>query len=109
MAELGLPVPEPQGVVREASGRSFRGDLVVEEHATIVEFDGWVKYAADYLAVAREALRAEKRREDDLRSAGWEFARIEWRDLREPARVEHVVRAAFERAARRARAPTARR
>ncbi|WP_183061968.1 type IV toxin-antitoxin system AbiEi family antitoxin domain-containing protein [Motilibacter peucedani] len=101
MAELGLPTPVPQGVVRGASGRPYRGDLVLEEHHVVVEFDGWSKYAGDGSTSAAEVLRAEKRREDDLRAAGYEFVRLEWRDLHDPGRLEHVVRAALERSARR--------
>ena len=91
MAELGFPVPEPQGPVTGRSGRQYFGDLVLPEQRTIVEFDGQVKYDPEDPEAARLALKAEKRREDDLRAMGWSFARIEWADLYHPGIVRHKI------------------
>ena len=46
------------------------------------------------------ALAAEKRREDWLRSLGYEVVRLTWADLDRPRRVQSLVRSALERAAR---------
>ena len=60
----------------------------------IVEFDGLMKYAD---AAGREALAAEKQREDLLRSLGYEVVRLTWADLARPKRVEALIRSAMRR------------
>jgi hypothetical protein len=39
----------------------------------------------------------EKRREDALRSLGYQLVRLTWRDLHDPAVVEGLIRQAFAR------------
>ncbi|MDQ5839792.1 MAG: hypothetical protein M3537_01290, partial [Chloroflexota bacterium] len=51
----------------------------------VVEFDGAVKYEG---AQGREALVAEKKREDLLRQLGHGIVRLVWSDLAVPARVQ---------------------
>ena len=72
-----------------------RVDLMVGDRV-VVEFDGLVKYEG---AEGRAALAAEKRREDWLRSLGYQIVRLTWADLERPRRVEALVRSALERAA----------
>jgi len=59
-----------------------------------VEFDGLMKYAG---ANGREALAAEKSREDRMRALGYEFVRLTWADLSRPAMVERQLRLAIDR------------
>ncbi|MDQ5841676.1 MAG: endonuclease domain-containing protein [Chloroflexota bacterium] len=92
---LGLPTVEPQVEIRDARGKFVgRVDFLFRAQRTIVEFDGLVKYAG---ADGRQALVEEKRREDALRSLGYQVVRLTWRDLHNPALVERLIREAFAR------------
>jgi very-short-patch-repair endonuclease len=93
--------PTPQVEIRDAQGRLVgRVDFLLEGERIIVEFDGLMKYSG---ANGRDALAAEKSREDRLRSLGYEFVRLTWADLSRPATVERLMRLAIARAgARRA-------
>lgn len=92
---LGLPKVEPQVVIRDRCGQFVgRVDFLFRAQRTIVEFDGLVKYAG---AAGRQALIDEKRREDALRSLGYQMVRLTWRDLHNPALVKRLVREAFSR------------
>ena len=71
-----------------------RVDFLFRAQRTIVEFDGLVKYGG---ADGRPALIDEKRREDALRSLGYQVVRLTWRDLHDPALVGRLVSAAFAR------------
>jgi len=95
LVSLGLPKVEPQVVIRDRRGRFVgRVDFLFRAQRTIVEFDGLVKYGG---ADGRQALVDEKRREDTLRSLGYQVVRLTWRDLHDPASVKHLVRDAFSR------------
>jgi very-short-patch-repair endonuclease len=74
-----------------------RVDFLVGDRV-VVEFDGMVKYGG---ADGREALAAEKRREDRLRTAGYEVVRLTWADLHQPEHVARAIRQAMARAAAR--------
>jgi len=92
---LGLPTVEPQVEIRDARGKFVgRVDFLFRAQRTIVEFDGLVKYSG---ADGRQALIEEKRREDALRSLGYQVVRLTWRDLHNPALVERVIKEAFAR------------
>ena len=94
-AGLGLPAPELQAEIRDVGGRLVgRVDFLFREQRLIVEFDGLVKYDG---AGGRQALIAEKRREDALRALGYQVVRLTWRDLHDPALVGRMVREAFSR------------
>lgn len=82
MLEAGLPAPALQRWVPDDTGRLWRVDFLWPLHGLIGEADGWGKYAS------LEDLRAEKRREDALRRAGWRFVR--WTSD-EVWRTPHVV------------------
>lgn len=72
-------------------GTSFRADFLIEGTSVLIEFDGKVKYDSD------EARFAEKLREDEIRSRGYEVVRITWAMLREPENVRRLVEAAIRR------------
>jgi very-short-patch-repair endonuclease len=93
---LGLPV-RSQVNVRDRVGLIGRVDFLVGDRV-VVEFDGMVKYGG---ADGREALAAEKRREDRLRTAGYEVVRLTWADLHQPEHVARTIRQAMARAAAR--------
>ncbi|MGL5862699.1 MAG: hypothetical protein ACRCY9_15715, partial [Phycicoccus sp.] len=97
LADLGHPT-RSQARLTDFSGEVVaRVDLLVGERV-VVEFDGLVKYAG---ADGREVLVAEKRREDLLRSLGYEVVRLTWADLERPRRVDALIRAALGRVAAR--------
>ena len=91
--------PTPQVEIRDQHARLVgRVDFLLERERIIVEFDGLMKYAD---AGGRDALAAEKSREDRLRALGYEFVRLTWADLSQPASVERMLRLAVARAAAR--------
>jgi very-short-patch-repair endonuclease len=91
--------PTPQVEIRDEHGRLIgRVDFLLERERVIVEFDGLMKYAD---AHGREALAAEKSREDRMRALGYEFVRLTWADLSRPAVVERLMRQALSRASAR--------
>lgn len=95
-AQLGLPMPEPQVEIFDATGFVARVDFLFKAQKTVIEIDGQVKYTD------RKVLWAEKRREDLLRQAGYEVVRLTWADLmHHPAKVKSLILAAFARAAAR--------
>lgn len=88
---LGL-VLVPQYAV-SVEGSRYRADFGVVGTRLLLEFDGKTKYAD------REALFAEKRREDALRRARWIVVRFTWDDLMRPGRLRHMIRTALQAAA----------
>ena len=86
-----------QVALHDHLGLIGRVDFLVGDRV-VVEFDGLVKYAG---ADGREALAAEKRREDRLRAAGYEVVRLTWPDLERPEQVARSIRQAMGRAAAR--------
>lgn len=98
---LGLPKVEPQVEIRDARGNLVgRVDFLFRRSGTVVEFDGLVKYGG---AEGRQALINEKRREDALRSLGYQVVRLTWRDLHDPALVGRLITEAFTRTRTRTR------
>ena len=91
MDRFGLPAPVPQYVVHDPSGDFVgRVDFGFPAYATVVEFDGRVKYREDAVGTVVR----EKAREDALREAGYEVVRISWSDLDDPrATALRIVRA----------------
>lgn len=89
-------------------GRRYFADFALDAEPVLVEFDGLGKYlmaangvaaAPDPASRARFAVAAQRRRQDELEQAGYEFARIAWTDLEDLS----VLRAKVERARDRAR------
>lgn len=85
----------PQAEFFDARGFVGRVDLHDEANATVYEFDGLEKYAA---ATGRQALAAEKRREDRLRALGLRVVRVTWDDLC-PGRIAELARVPLVRSA----------
>ena len=96
MALVGLGVRfSTQVDIRDLLGLIGRVDFLVEGRI-VLEFDGLVKYDGQE---GRQALAAEKRREDRLRAAGYEVVRLTWADLHTPGRLALLLRQARSRAA----------
>jgi very-short-patch-repair endonuclease len=102
--QLGLPAPQLQVWIQDAKGEIIgRVDFYWEEHRTIAEVDGAMKYDIDP-GRARAQLRRDKR----LRDAGYEVVHFTWRDITaRSAEVAASIRAAFRAAARKAKEPAA--
>jgi hypothetical protein len=81
--EGDLPRPEVGAEVVGDDGRTYFGDLVWRELGVVGEADGWSKY--DIGGDPMRRLRAEKRREDALRRAGWIVVRWTSDELRADA------------------------
>lgn len=92
--DVGHPIPQVE--IRDTYGHLVgRVDFLYEQHRTIVEFDGLVKYGG---ADGRQALVAEKRREDRLRDLGYQVVRLTWPELDRPVLLRRRLLAAFARA-----------
>lgn len=90
---LGYRDVEPQVVIRTSAGQFVaRVDFLLSGRV-IVEFDGMTKYTD------ATALRAEKRREDALRSLGYQVVRLTWADLDNLPVLRGRIEAALARAA----------
>ena len=100
--ELRLPVPVPQLPVLLPNGRTVYADLGWEELRTLGEFDGRVKYEKLLRPGERasDVVIREKRREDLLRTAGWQVVRWRWEQLWNFEPVQHELLAAFDRGRR---------
>jgi hypothetical protein len=83
---LGLPLPTPQVSVFDERGRFVgRVDLLWESLGVVGEPDGWAKYTlSDGQLTSLDRLRAEKQREDGLRSLGYEVVRWATADVLRP-------------------------
>lgn len=100
--EFGLPAPHPQLPVALANGATVFGDLGWDEFRTIGEFDGRIKYEKLLQPgeSASDVVVREKRREDAMRSLGWQVVRWVWEDLWRFHPVHQQLLAAFERGRR---------
>lgn len=99
---IGFPPPTLQFVVRRGSRFIARCDFCWEEHRTIGEFDGAVKYAkipSDRDAMV-SAMVTEKRREQEVEAERWEVVRWTWTDLADPDALAKIIRGGFARAER---------
>lgn len=97
-----LPAPQSQYEVRSDGAVIARCDFCWEEHGTLGEFDGKIKYGrllhpGDSV---QEVVYREKLREDALRDLGWEVTRWTWSDLYEGNVVRDRILRAFARGAR---------
>jgi hypothetical protein len=101
LMEEGLPAPEPQREIFGPDGRLIaRVDFCWEEHKTIGEFDGKIKYGRLLKPGQRieDVIFDEKLREDALRDLGWQIVRWLWRDLYRRGVLRERVLRAFARA-----------
>ncbi len=90
---LALPTPELQ-VEITARGREYRCDFGWPEFRVIGEFDGKTKYG-DLLRpgeTAADVVMREKRREANLRAAGWRVVRWTYADVLNPEQLDGLVR-----------------
>lgn len=102
--EQGIPPTDLQLDVCEGNGWLVgRGDFGWQDRRTLGEFDGKIKYgrALRPEQSLEEVLFDEKRREDALRSLGWEIVRWIWADIWHPAALLGRLHSAFERGRRR--------
>lgn len=100
-AQLELPAPELQAVLRGPNGFLGRVDFSWERYRTVGEADGRVKYDGEQLD-AGASLFDEKLREDRLRDAGYEVFRFGWEEaVRRPEVLYQRATRAFARAATR--------
>jgi hypothetical protein len=101
---LGLPPPRLQVWIPDKAGDIIgRVDFYWEEHKTIAEVDGAMKYDLDP-GRARAQLRRDKR----LREAGYEVVHFTWHDITaRPTDAAVSIRAEFRAAARKAKDPAA--
>ncbi len=93
----GLPAPEPQYSIVDASGREVaRVDFAWPSLGVYLEFDGKVKYEKLLRPGQRagDVVFAEKKRETLVcRLTGWRCIRLDWSDLSHPARTAAMIRA----------------
>ncbi|MFP5311857.1 MAG: hypothetical protein ACLGH7_05550 [Actinomycetes bacterium] len=94
---LGFPAPMLQAKLRQEGSLLARTDFFWPKYRLIGEFDGDVKYLSDdYLGTrtARQAVLAEKKREDRLRAAGFRVVRWDWATASDSARFTACLRQA---------------
>ncbi len=99
----GVPAPTLQYEVCDTLGRLIgRADFCWEEHRTLGEFDGRVKYGRLLKPGEKieDVLFREKLREDALRDLGWQVVRWIWADLKAPNLIVDRLNRAFLRAHR---------
>ncbi|WP_255769223.1 endonuclease domain-containing protein [Pseudarthrobacter sulfonivorans] len=93
---LGFPAPALQHSFHDDDGFIGRTDFYWRELGIIGEFDGDAKYLDDELLggrTTREALLAEKKREDRLRALGYTVIRWDWKDASSLERLERKLTA----------------
>ncbi|HET7016814.1 MAG TPA: type IV toxin-antitoxin system AbiEi family antitoxin domain-containing protein [Streptosporangiaceae bacterium] len=93
-AEGGLPTPELQAWVGGDGRPLGRVDFYWQDHSTVAEADGAVKYSDPRRA------QEQLQRDDYLRQAGFQVVHFTWQQLHtNPAQVLQSIRAAFSQAA----------
>lgn len=93
MHEHGIPTPELQHELFDAGGYLVaRTDFAWLERRLLGEFDGAVKYSGQFGKPAEQVVLEEKRRENLIRSYGFEIVRWTWPDLRQPAAFALMLR-----------------
>ena len=98
MFEHGLPMPEPQVVIRAPDGYEARVDFLWEDLGVVGEFDGEQKYGRLLRngELPADAVFREKVREDRLREMGYIVVRWIWDDLQHPERLVARIKRALE-------------
>ncbi|HYH77055.1 MAG TPA: hypothetical protein VD841_06095 [Arthrobacter sp.] len=94
---LGLPAPVLQRSFYDQEGFIARTDFFWPDHGVIGEFDGDAKYLDDELLggrSTREAILAEKKREDRLRALGYKVVRWDWKAVTDPEVLRRKLEAA---------------
>ena len=93
----GSPAPVLQHAFYDSDGFIGRTDFFWPEYGVIGEFDGDAKYLDDDLLgdrTAREAVLAEKKREDRLRALGYTVVRWDWKAVTKPELLGQKLAAA---------------
>ena len=101
MIQDGIPMPQLQREIFDEDGVFVaRVDFAWDEHRTVGEFDGEVKYGALLRPgqSAADVRKAQDGREAAIRRAGWEVARWGWPQLGETGEIASRIRQAFRRA-----------
>jgi hypothetical protein len=85
LVSIGLPTPRTQVLLRSGSFAA-RVDMLIEEYAWAVEFDGRLKYRrtrdqCDPVVDDADVVWAEKQRENELRGLTRAVSRLVWADL----------------------------
>ena len=95
MLTARIPAPDLQVPVVGASGRRYFADFYWADRRHIGEFDGAAKYTDPRFLQGRtpqQVLLDEKRREDDLRAAGYRVTRWDWETALSPVRLGALLR-----------------
>jgi hypothetical protein len=90
MRQARIPIPQLQARLKGTSGRTWTADFWWPQFNVIGEFDGQWKYTEPLFLngrTPRQVLIHEKDREDDLRAAGFAFARWDWATALSPVRL----------------------
>jgi hypothetical protein len=94
---VGLPLPEPQVLIRNADGHVIaRADFLWRAQRVVGEVDGKVKY----VGADASSLWREKRRQEAIEDAGYVVVRWGAAELARPEQLEDRIRRGFARAAR---------
>ncbi|MCD6638997.1 MAG: type IV toxin-antitoxin system AbiEi family antitoxin domain-containing protein [Nocardioides sp.] len=100
MHRQGLPMPEPQVIVRDETGREFaRVDFAWLERGVFLEFDGRVKYERyrrDGESLEDFLMREKAREERICQLTGWTCIRVNWADLSTPEVLAARIRAILD-------------
>ncbi len=94
---LGFPAPVLQRSFYDFQGFIARTDFFWPEYGVVGEFDGDAKYLDDELLgdrSTREAILAEKKREDRLRALGYTVVRWDWKAVTDPEVLRRKLEAA---------------
>jgi Protein of unknown function (DUF559) len=92
--EANVPLGDPHS---ERELERYRPDLLWRRQKVVVEFDSWLHHSG------HRAFRSDRRRDVEMRIAGWTVIRVTWADLtEEPERVLVWVATALARRAARA-------
>lgn len=97
MIQAGFPMPELQAGFTDRRGLIGYTDYYWREYGLVGEFDGWAKYSrGKYLRgrLPEDVLKAEKIREDRLRSTGLRVVRWMWPEARNAAALSTKLREA---------------
>ena len=97
MHVLGFPAPVLQHAFYDDEGFIGRTDFFWPEQRVIGEFDGDAKYLDDAFLgdmSTREAILAEKKREDRLRALGYQVVRWDWQAATNAALLRRKLSAA---------------
>lgn len=94
---LGFPAPVLQHCFYDVEGFIARTDFFWPDFGVVGEFDGDAKYLDDELLggrSTREAILAEKKREDRLRALGYAVVRWDWSAVTDPELLRRKLDAA---------------